>query len=101
MLEEKTNLRSKDIKGTEAYGKRPATMNQTHQVIGTCAAHISWNLRSRVSEVERELGLALLRTGKMGFTHWDWDLATGNGMNNYKMGMGFLFFSGLCSNILK
>ena len=22
----------------------------------------------------------------MGFTHWDWDLATGNGMNNYKMG---------------
>ena len=26
----------------------------------------------------------------MGFTHWDWDLATGNGMNNYKMGMGFL-----------
>ena len=37
----------------------------------------------------------------MGFTHWDWDLATGNGMNNYKMGMGILFFSGLCSNILK
>ena len=35
----------------------------------------------------------------MGFTHWNWDLATGNGMNNYKMGMGFLFFSGLCSNI--
>ena len=27
-------------------------MNQTHQVIGTCAAHISWNLRSRYSEVE-------------------------------------------------
>ena len=27
-------------------------MNQTHQVIGTCAAHISWNLRSRDSEVE-------------------------------------------------
>ena len=52
MLEEKTNLRSKDIKGTETYGKRPATMNQTHQVIGTCAAHISWNLRSRDSEVE-------------------------------------------------
>ena len=25
----------------------------------------------------------------MGFTHWDWDLATGNGMNNCKMGMGF------------
>ena len=47
------------------------------------------------------LGLALLWTGKMGFTHWDWDLATGNGMNNYKMGMGFLFFSGLCFNILK
>ena len=39
--------------------------------------------------VKRELGLALLWTGKMGFTHWDWDLATGNGMNNYKMGMGF------------
>ena len=52
MLEEKTNIRSKDIKGTETYGKRPATMNQTHQVIGTCAAHISWNLRSRDSEVE-------------------------------------------------
>ena len=52
MLEEKTNLRSKDIKGTETYGKRPVTMNQTHQVIGTCAAHISWNLRSRDSEVE-------------------------------------------------
>ena len=51
--------------------------------------------------VKRELGLALLWTGKMGFTHWDWDLATGNGMNNYKMRMGFLFFSGLCSNILK
>ena len=27
-------------------------MNQTHQVIGTCAAHISQNLRSRDSEVE-------------------------------------------------
>ena len=52
-------------------------------------------------EVKWELGLALLWTGKMGFTHWDWDLATGNGMNNYKMGMGFLFFSGLSSNILK
>ena len=52
MQEEKPNLRSKDIKGTETYGKRPATMNQTHQVIGTCAAHISWNLRSRDSEVE-------------------------------------------------
>ena len=51
--------------------------------------------------VKWEMGLALLWTGKMGFTHWDWDLATGNGMNNYKMGMGFLFFSGLCSNILK
>ena len=51
--------------------------------------------------VKWELGLALLWTGKMGFTHWDWDLATGNGMNNYKMGMGFLFFSGLCSNILE
>ena len=52
MLEEKTNSRSKEIKGTETYGKRPATMNQTHQVIGTCAAHISWNLRSRDSEEE-------------------------------------------------
>ena len=51
--------------------------------------------------VKWELGLALFWTGKMGFTHWDWDLATGNGMNNYKMEMGFLFFSGLCSNILK
>ena len=51
--------------------------------------------------VKRELGLALFWTGKMGFIHWDWDLATGNGMNSYKMGMGFLFFSGLCSNILK
>ena len=51
--------------------------------------------------VKWELGLALFWNGKMGFTHWDWDLATGNGMNNYKMGMRFLFFSGLCSNILK
>ena len=51
--------------------------------------------------VKYELGLALLWTGKMGYTHWDWDLATGNGINNYKMGIGFLFFSGLCSNILK
>ena len=51
--------------------------------------------------VKWELGLALFWTWKMGFTHWDWDLATGNEMNNYKMGMGFLFFSGLCSNILK
>ena len=51
--------------------------------------------------VKCELGLALFWTGKMGFTHWDWDLATGNGMNSYKMGMGFLFFSGLYSNILK
>ena len=51
--------------------------------------------------VKWELGLALFWTGKMGFTHWDWDLATGNGMDNYKMGMGFLFFSGLCSYILK
>ena len=40
-----------------------------------------------------KLGLAILWTGKMGFTHWDWDLAIGNGMNNYKMGMGFLFFT--------
>ena len=47
------------------------------------------------------LGLALFWKGKMGFTHCDWDLATGNGMNNYKTGMGFLFFSGFCSNILK
>ena len=45
--------------------------------------------------VKWELGLALLWTGKMGFTHWDWDLATGNGINNNKLGMGFLFFSGL------
>ena len=52
MLEEKTNLKSKDIKETETYGKRPATMNQTHQVIGTRAAHISRNLRLRDSEVE-------------------------------------------------
>ena len=51
--------------------------------------------------VKWELGLALFWTGKMRFTHWDWDLATGNGMNNYKMGMLFLFFSGLCCNILK
>ena len=27
-------------------------MNQTHQVISTCATHISWNLRSRDREVE-------------------------------------------------
>ena len=51
--------------------------------------------------VKWELRLALFWTEKMGFTHWDWDLATGNGMNSYKMGMGFLFFSGLCSNTLK
>ena len=44
--------------------------------------------------VKWELGLALFWIGKMGFTHWDCDLATGNGMNNYKMEMGFLFFSG-------
>ena len=55
MLEEKKNSRSIEIKGTETYGKRPATMNQTHQVIGTCAAHISWNLRSRDSEVESKV----------------------------------------------
>ena len=64
MLEEKTNLRSKDIKGTETYGKRPATMNQTHQVIGTCAAHISWNLRSRDSEVEWGTTRSLISSGK-------------------------------------
>ena len=64
------------------------------------AAH-DMSLEEGREGVKWELGLALLWTGKMGFTHWDWDLATGNGMNNYKMGMGFLFFSGLCSNILK
>ena len=32
-------------------------MNQTHQVIGTCAAHISWNLRSRDSEVESKVDM--------------------------------------------
>ena len=52
MLEERTNLRSKDIKRTQTYGKRQATMDETHQVIGTYAAHISWNLRSRDSAVE-------------------------------------------------
>ena len=46
-------------------------------------------------------GISLIVDWEMGFTHWDWDLASGNGMNNYKMGMGFLFFSGLGSNILK
>ena len=60
----------------------------------------AWLVEGR-EEVKWELGLALLWTGKMAFTHWDWDLATGNGMKNYKMGMGFLFFNGLCSNILK
>ena len=64
-------------------------------------ATISTQFKEGREGVKCELGLALLWTGKMGFTHWDWDLATGNGMNNYKMGMGFLFFSGLCSNILK
>ena len=65
------------------------------------ANYVQWiNIEGREG-VKWELGLALFWTGKMGFTHWDWDLATGNGMNNYKMGMGFLFFSGLCSNILK
>ena len=48
-----------------------------------------------------KLGLALFWTKKIRFTHWDWDLVTGNRMNNYKMGMGFLFFSGPCSNLLK
>jgi len=49
-----------------------------------------------------ETGISLiLDWEKVGFTHWDWDLVTGNGKNNYKIGMGFLFFSGLCSNILK
>ena len=61
MLEEKTNSRSKEIKRTETYGKRPATMNQTHQVIGTCAAHISWNLRSRDSKVEFDQHAILLQ----------------------------------------
>ena len=51
--------------------------------------------------VKWELGLALFWTGKMGFTHWDWDLATGNGMNSYKMEMGFLFFSGLWNRKIK
>ena len=31
--------------------------------------------------VKWELGLALFWTGKMGFTHWDWDSATGNGIS--------------------
>ena len=35
-------------------------MNQTHQVIGTCAAHISWYLRSRDSEVECKYLTSLL-----------------------------------------
>ena len=65
------------------------------------AFHEEASLKEGREGVKCELGLALLWTGKMGFTHWDWDLATGNGMNNYKMGMVFLFFSGLCSNILK
>ena len=46
-------------------------------------------LRGSREGVKWELGLALFWTGKMGFTHWDWDLATGNGMNNYKMEWGF------------
>ena len=38
-----------------------------------------------------ELGLALSLTGKMGFAHWDWDLATGNGMGLYNgNGISFL-----------
>ena len=71
------------------------------RTVGT-SSKLNWKFSQEGREgVKWELGLALLWTGKMGFTHWDWDLATGNGMNNYKMGMGFLFFSGLCSNILK
>ena len=35
--------------------------------------------------VKCELGLALSWTGKMGFTHWDWDLATGNGTGAHQM----------------
>ena len=62
---------------------------------------VSFYIREGREGVKWELGLALFWNGKMGFIHWDWDLDTGNGMNNFKMGMGFLFFSGLCSNILK
>ena len=63
----------------------------SHDVTSTIL--VSQNNKEGHEGVKWELGLALLWTGKMGFTHWDWDLATGNGMNNYKMGMGFLFFT--------
>ena len=46
-------------------------------------------------------GVSLIVDWENGIYYWDWDLAAGNGMINYKMGMGFLFFSGLWSNILK
>ena len=46
-------------------------------------------------------GISLILDWENGIYSLRLDLATGNGMNNYKMGMGFLFFSGLCSNILK
>ena len=42
------------------------------------------SLRSKQEGRERvkwELGLAFLWTGKMGFTQWDWDFATGNGIS--------------------
>ena len=87
-------------------GKQPQFTTQRDKFVTqcnrqTCYKSTSWPYEEGREGVKWELGLALLWTGKMGFTHWDWDLATGNGMNNYKMGMGFLFFSGLCSNILK
>ena len=46
-------------------------------------------------------GISLILDWENGIYSLGLDLATGNGMNNYKIGMGFLFFSGLCSNILK
>ena len=34
------------------------------------------------------LGLACFCPGKMGLSHWDWDLLTGNWENRTEMGMG-------------
>ncbi len=45
--------------------------------------------------VKWELGFAFLGLGKWDLLYWDWDLITGNGMGNFKMGMGFLFFRSL------
>ena len=77
--------RSRDLE--ELRPEYSATCSTHSKISGR---HLEFNSEGREG-VKWELGLALFWTGKMGFTHWDWDLATGNGTNNYKMGMGFFF----------